>query len=230
MTTLPLSKKQALSLIWKIEFDEDIKANFITELDKRLFGNYRSFASNPLLLTIMLLTFDSQASIPEKLNDFYEQAFATLFNMHDATKVAYVRDIRTGLGCEDFKLIFSHFCFKSYFNGEYEFTEAKLHKYIKEAKERTSKNKFKIEDFQDDLTYSVCMIIKEGLNYRFSHRSFQEYFAACYTCKLPDTTQKHILTSWIKESDFGYYSYYNIESFFAMLFNMQREKVNGVIL
>jgi len=225
MTTLALTKDQALSLINKIEFDEDIKKNFINELNEKLYERYQSFASNPLLLTIMLLTYDRHASIPDKLNDFYEQAFTTLFNAHDATKDAYTRDIRTGLGCEDFKLVFSHFCFKSYFDGAYEFTEAKLHQYIKDAKERTNKNKFKIEDFQEDLKSSVCMLIQEGLNYRFSHRSFQEYFAAWYTCKLPDNVQERLLTSWIKESDFAY----NVDSFITMLFNMQSEKVNRIV-
>jgi len=225
MTTLALTKNQALSLISKIEFDEDIKNNFINELNERLYKRYQSFASNPLLLTIMLLTFDRHASIPDKLNDFYEQAFTTLFNAHDATKDAYTRDIRTGLGCEDFKLVFSHFCFKSYFDGAYEFTESKLHQYIKDAKERTNKNKFRIEDFQEDLKSSVCMLIQEGLNYRFSHRSFQEYFAAWYTCKLSDNIQEKLLASWIKESDYVY----NIDSFFTILFNMQSEKVNRIV-
>ena len=228
MITLPLSKKQALSLIGKIEFDNDVKDNFMNELEDSLYENYESFASNPLLLTIMLMTYDSHASIPDKLNEFYENAFATLFNMHDATKGgSYTRDIRSALGCEDFKLVFSHLCFKSYFNGEYEFTETRLHKYIKDAKEKTSKNKFRIEDFQDDLLFSVCMIVKEGLNYSFSHRSFQEYFAALYTCKLPDTVQEKLLTGWIKETGFGFY---NMDSYFTMLFNMQSDKVNLLVL
>ena len=102
MQSMELSKEQALHLIEKIEFDENVKKIFYKELDETLYDKYQSFASNPLLLTIMLLTFDNRASIPDKLNDFYEQAFATLFNMHDATKEAYVRDIRSGLGLRRF--------------------------------------------------------------------------------------------------------------------------------
>lgn len=83
---MQLNKDQALSLIKKLDFDENVKKNFYRELNNVLYEKYSSFASNPLLLTIMLLTYDNRASIPDKLNDFYEQAFATLFNMHDATK------------------------------------------------------------------------------------------------------------------------------------------------
>ena len=184
MGAMALTKTQALDLINKIDFDQTVKEIFYKELDRSLYEKYKSFASNPLLLTIMLLTFDNRASIPDKLNDFYEQAFATLFNMHDATKEAYVRDIRSKLGCEDFKLVFAYFCFKSYFAGDFEFSEGQLYEYLSSAKAKFENVQFKIEDFKEDLTQSVCMLVKEGITYRFSHRSFQEYFAAWYTCKL----------------------------------------------
>lgn len=224
MSSMKLNKKQALELIKKIEFDENVKQVFYKELDEKLYDKYKSFASNPLLLNIMLLTFNNNASIPDKLNDFYEQAFSTLFNMHDATKDSYVRDIRTGLSCEDFKTLFAYMCFKSYFRDEYEFTEVKLRKYIQEAKEKFGETQFTIDDFQEDLTMSVCMLMKDGLNYRFAHRSFQEYFAAWYTCKLTDDVQQKLLTNWLKESNTV-----NTDSYFTMLYNMQSEKVNKII-
>ena len=224
MTAMKMNKTQALSLISKIEFDEKIKKSFYAELKNGLFEKYESFASNPLLLTIMLLTYSDHAVFPEKINDFYEQAFLTLFNMHDATKESYVRDIRTGLSCEDFKSIFAYMCFKSYFKDEFEFSEVELRAYIQSAKDKFKNIIFSIDDFQEDLTQSVCMLIKEGLCYRFSHRSFQEYFAALYTCKLEDEIQAKLLTGWLKESNS-----YAADSYFEMLFNMQPDKVNKIV-
>lgn len=225
MQSMELSKEQALHLIEKIEFDENVKKIFYKELNETLYDKYQSFASNPLLLTIMLLTFDNRASIPDKLNDFYEQAFATLFNMHDATKEAYVRDIRSGLGCEDFKMIFAYFCFKSYFTGENEFNEISLRKYLQMCQNKFGNIKFDIDNFLTDLTQSVCMLVKEGINYRFTHRSFQEYFAAWYTCKLVDSEQSELLENWIKTSNA-----IKTDSYFTMLYNLQGEKVNKIIL
>lgn len=222
--SMQLNKQQALSLIEKLDFDENVKKKFYKELDNVLYEKYESFASNPLLLTIMLLTYDSRASIPDKLNDFYEEAFATLFNIHDATKDSFVRDIRSGLGCEDFKLIFAYFCFKTYFSYEYEFRESVLRKRIEDGAKKFPRIQFNIDHYIEDLIQSVCMMIKEGLNYRFSHRSFQEYFAAWYTCKLTDNEQTKLLTGWIKEG-----SAMMSDSYFSMLFDLQSEKVNRII-
>lgn len=223
--TLCLSKEQAINLIKKIDFDRTVKDIFCKELEDHLYESYKSFASNPLLLNIMLLTFQKHAVIPERLNDFYEEAFVTLFNAHDATKDSYVRDIRSGLGCEEFKYIFSYICFKSYFNGEFEFNETRLREHIDQAKEKLQRNQFGTDEYLEDLTHSVCMLIKEGLVYRFAHRSFQEYFAAWYTCKLTDEVQSKLLLNWIKESDSS-----TVDAYFQMLFNLQNTKVNKIIL
>lgn len=219
MEALNLTKEQALSLIKKLDFDKKIKDSFYNETENYLFDKYRGFMSNPLLLTIMLLTFENRASIPNRLNDFYEQAFSVLFHTHDASKGAYKRDIASNLGYEDFRKVFSHFCFKSYFKDQYSFTERELLDYIEEA---ITKNiigkKFSSLDFFNDLKNSVCMFIKEGTVYKFIHRSFQEYFAAVYTMQLSDEIQKKLLVKFFKKRGFSTDNYYH------MLYDLQSER------
>ena len=217
MHSMPLSKEQALSLIEKIEYDQKIKKKFYEELDEYLYDKYKTFASNPLLLTIMLLTFENRASIPDKLNDFFEQAFTTLFHTHDATKGGYKRDIQSKLGYEDFKAVFSYFCFKSFFNSDYKFSENKVLEYIGLArKKEIIETNFNSMDFLTDLTNSVCMLIHEGLEYRFSHRSFQEYFAALYTTQLDDSQQKRFLKLWMQDNSFR-----TTSNYLDMLYELQ---------
>lgn len=195
-----LNKNQALSLISKLDYDEEIKKKFYKQLDEELFEKYESFASNPLLLTIMLMTFEERISIPDSKTDFYEQAFSVLFHKHDAMKKGkYKREKECGLGYEDFKKVFSYFCFRTFFKSQYEFTEKSALENISKAKEKVYfYGDFRESDYLKDMTKAVCMLVHEGLNYRFSHRSFQEYFAAVYTTQLSDEEQKQFISSWLK--------------------------------
>lgn len=195
-----LTKVQALSLISKLEYDQELKEKFYKSLEHELFQKFKSFASNPLLLTIMLMTFEERISMPDNKTDFYDQAFSTLFHKHDAMKKGhYQREKASGLGFEDFKKVFSYFCFNTFFKSQYEFTESNAIEIIAKARNKVlSYNNFSELSYLEDLNKVVCMLVHEGLNYRFSHRSFQEFFAAVYTTQLSDEEQKQFISSWLK--------------------------------
>ena len=189
----PLNNKQAIELITKLDYDENIKKKFIEELNKKLFSKYESFASNPLLLTIMLMTFSTGGEIPKNTSEFYEQAFSALFKEHDASKGVYIREKHCGLEYFDFKRILAHVCLKSFLASDYSFTKDKILKYIDDAKKKCGLSvSFTAESFLKDLTDTVCMLVKDGTKYIFIHRSFQEYFAAYYTSLLSDDDQKRL--------------------------------------
>ena len=83
----PFNKSQALKLVDNIDFREDepvIKQKFRRELDTKLFYSHKEFAENPLLLTIMLMTFEQFAEVPSKMHIFYREAFVALSQKHDA--------------------------------------------------------------------------------------------------------------------------------------------------
>lgn len=220
-----LTKEQAFQLIRKIDYDQEIKTAFLEALDHGMFETYESFASNPLLLTIMLLTFSKYAVLPENLNDFYDQAFSALFYRHDRTKGYFTRDLHSHLSYDDFKMLFASFCFHSYFSEDFEFTEEQLRQYIQNARGIIKTQSFTSDDVLEDLTSSVCMLVREGFNYHFIHRSFQEYFAAWRTAQLPDETQYRLLTYWISHSIAC-----TSDAYMSMLFSLEGERVNKIIL
>lgn len=225
LLTMPLSKEQAIELIDKIKYDETVKNKFLKELDSTLFDKHKSFAQNPLLLTIMLLTYESNAKIPETLNDFYERAFHVLFSEHDAIKDVYERETHASLSYDKFKRVFSYICFISYFENVYEFTDVSLIKYLNRAQNKFKDIVFNADDYQDDLLQHVCMLVKDGLSYRFTHRSFQEYFAAVYTCQLTDEQQKSLFENRLTKYAI------DVESYYKMLFDMQNERfIKNILL
>lgn len=184
LTTCPLSKEQAISLVSRVDFDQYIKGKFIKELDSSLYEKHSSFASNPLLLNIMLLTFDNFAEIPEKLHLFYENAFETLYSKHDATKAGYRRELRSKLPNDSFKKVFACFCFTTYYKGQLEFTKQEMYDFLNDSK-KTGID-FCVEHYIYDLENSLCVIYQEGFAYKFTHRSFQEYFTAFFLKELSD--------------------------------------------
>lgn len=222
---LKLSKWQVFDMIKKLEINETIKNNFYKTLNDLPYEKHKSFISNPLSINMMLLTFQKYSSVPINISNFYEGAFTALYYLFDETKCSYTRDIKSGLDYCNFKLVFSYICFKSYFSHKFQFSETELRQYIQQAKEKLDLPDFSIDGFQKDLTQLVCMLIKDGLTYHFTHRSFQEYFAACYTCRLLDKDQSELLLTWIKESS----SIFR-DSYITMLFGLQSEKVNKIII
>lgn len=176
---LPLDKEKALSLVKKLDYDSQVKESFIKALDERLFQAHTSFASNPLLLTMMLLTYEQIAEIPNKIHLFYEQAFLTLFNKHDSLKSLYKRKSFCGLALDDFKKVLSTFCILSYSDKKYYFEEGRIYQYLTEAI-KICESDANAESYLNDLLDSVCIMQRDGSGFTFTHRSFQEYFTALF--------------------------------------------------
>lgn len=223
LKSLPFSKEQSLSLVKKLEYgDIDIKDKFVYALDNVLYDKYESFASNPLLLNIMLLTYDNYADIPEKLHIFYSQAFETLYSKHDATKGGYKREMKSKLSYDDFVRIFAKLCFITYSKNAYEFTKTELLDYIKEAAKG-----YEIDHhaFLKDLTDAICVLYLDGLNFIFTHRSFQEYFTAVFLKELSDKNQSKVCLYLINKE-------VNIlhDSVLNMLFDINSDKFKKNIL
>lgn len=213
--TEDFSKEKALSLINKIDYDKSIKEKFLTELDNELYERHRSFACNPLLLNIMLLTYENYAEIPEKLHIFYSQAFDTLFSIHDATKPeGFKRNLLSGLPSDVFKRVFSTFCFFSYVKGKIEFTHEEIIQELKNAGKNIQG--FNAEKYLEDIKSGVCLIFVDGLDYRFIHRSFQEYFSALFLKNLDDDLQSKACKNIINKRRYTF----SYDSVFSMLLDM----------
>ncbi|MEL4430165.1 NACHT domain-containing protein [Shewanella mangrovisoli] len=176
---LPLDKEKSKSLISKLDYDRQVKRKFLDVLDKSLYEIHESFASNPLLLTMMLLTYEQIAEIPNKIHLFYEQAFLTLFNKHDSLKSLYKRKSFSNLPLDDFKRLLSAFSIVSYVDRKYYFSEDEIKKYLENAL-RISGININKESFLNDLLDTVCIMQRDGNGYTFTHRSFQEYFTSIF--------------------------------------------------
>ncbi len=231
MKSKPLSKEQAVELASKFWEKDEKTEEFCRQLETELFEKHQSFAENPLLLSMMFLTFMRNLSIPDHLADFYKKAYEALYSIHDNhDKGFYRRDFKCEkLDEEEFRLLFARFCFQTYFDNEYEFEEARIVDLITESADYF---KFDIDpwDYLEDLKNAVCLIVKDGNVYRFAHRSFQAYFAAVYTAeRLDDETQKRffkdMFSTIIQEKDIEKtFDYWRSNDYLDLLNQIEHEK------
>ena len=225
LKAVPFTKEQAISLITKIEYpDEELKDKFIRDLESGLYNRHKSFASNPLLLNIMLSTYNDYAEIPQKLHLFYYQAFDTMFSKHDATK-SYRRKMLSNLSSDTFKECFAIFCFLTYQKAKTEFTFPEIEDIFKKFPPRI-KNVLNIGNFIHDLENCLCVLYKEGNRYKFSHRSFQEYFVAYFLNIQTDSKMQDYSFLLIESGKFST----SADSVFFMLEDMNTLRFNSNIL
>lgn len=223
----PLSKEQALSLVEKLEFwDDSAKKNFMQALDNELYSSHLQFASNPLLLTIMLMTYSSFGEVPAKMHVFYSKAYETMSRLHDASKGSFKRPLYTKLTPEEFAKIFAEFCARTYTDEILEFDERTFSAYMSKVIDSSSIDTTGISphEFILDLTENLCIMYREGSTYYFIHRSFQEYFAAVHFSSQYDAKLTKIGNFFETMPNRTY-----TDKTFDMLYDMIPEKVERFI-
>jgi len=195
--TLALDEGKACELVKRLDYDNETKDRFIADLSSRLYKQHVQFLSNPLLLTIMLLCYREYADIPNKRSLFYAQAFEALFCKHDATKGGYRREMHVKLAMDDFGRVLSCFCILTHSKGQVALDRTMALEHLNEVR-RITGLAFDKEDYLRDLLESVCILIPDGIHLSFTHRSFQEYFAAKYIALARESVRKKLIAREFK--------------------------------
>lgn len=196
-----LLKKEAFELIKKIGNNSDKSLRLIKKIEENDIQNIDDFLQSPLLVSLLYKKFEHRENIPLHLQEFYYDVFEALFQDHDLTKGdSYIRNKKTKLSFTEFFQVLRELGFYTLKKGEIEYNDAILTKYLQEISKRLPNIKFKPYDFIDDLVKAVPLFNKEGLQYRWSHKSFQEYFAAEFICRDSKDKQIDILQTMLNSS------------------------------
>lgn len=191
-------------------------SNEITErLLKAIGGSsqkIKGLLSTPLMLTLLVLTCGNKQDLPATLPEFYDSLFNILASEHDETKPGYVRQKASSLSNAELELVFKAFCFAS----KEKYGRITLsHKDFSSALEIAMKLtglKCTIDGFRTDITETICLMVKDGLDVTFTHKSIQEYYAASYIRSLDKDnlveralikiSSKENILGWLNELDF----------------------------
>ncbi len=196
----PLTKERAILVVERLKFNKRVKEGFIEAIRDSLYYSHTDFVENPLLLTVMLLTFNEFGRISPDKHEFLDDVFNTLWSKHDAKKEGYVRQHFSGLSKRDFVNFVGAFAVSTYSKEAFDLTEQQIDSHIEYACSATNIVE-STEDLKKDLTISTSIVIQDGSRYRFSHRYFQEYFCALYVSGLSDELSFEAIEEFSKRYD-----------------------------
>ena len=185
-----------------------------------------SFLKNPLLLSLYILTYQSNASIPTKKYVFYRRVINALFSEHDSkSKLGFERETRCKLQQEEFERILKSFCFVSYFEESFTFQHDELVSKLELIKAKNSALKFSSTDFIIDMKSAVSLWTEDGGIVSFAHRSLQEYFAALFIKDLNDANKEKVYEK-IRDYSESMTSTTEIENFLSLCEEMDEIHFN----
>ncbi|MDA1570849.1 hypothetical protein PDK93_33140, partial [Bacillus cereus] len=188
----PLRKDETFSLIEKIDnvtkinlaqdLIEKIHNVISNNLNNRQFEDLQKFLEVPLLATLVYITFRHKRDLASKKDEFYEKVYNALYQDHDLSKDYLVRKKKSNLSKTDFFQVLSNLGFLCLKENKIEFKESDLLSLINQAINNVYgiEKEIKPDDVLYDLTKSIGLFLQFGVYFKWTHKSFMEYFAAVY--------------------------------------------------
>lgn len=173
--------------------ESELANRIIETVKKGEDAAYTSFLSNPLLLSMFILSYQSYAEIPRHKSGFYNQVFDTLYSMHDSlSKLGYVREKVSDLPKDRIIEVLKLFSFLSYNDEKFVFSVMYANGRLDFIKEKKNSIEFDNSKLLYDLQVNIGILKAEGRDLAFPHRALQEYFSALYIASLLESNKQRI--------------------------------------
>lgn len=206
----PLTEKDYSGFFGKIGTPPETKERLLVSIDKSN-AQIKSLLSTPLMLTLLVLTCGQRQDLPDTLPEFYDSLFNLLSSMHDGTKPGFTRQKATNLSNPELETLFRAFSYASKeIIGKNSLNHLQFENALTAALKITDL-KCTSEGFRTDVTETVCLMVKDGVDTTFTHKSIQEYYTASFIHRIEDDSiAKEVLQaiegdnlySWVNELRF----------------------------
>lgn len=139
----------------------------------------------PLMVALLVLSYKSYKQLPAKLSDFYDSLFQTLLQRHDGTKPGFTRKRSCELDDAQYRQAFEALCIFAKKIGQQSFTSESIYSLSQQALQQCAL-KASPSSFIDDIVTITCLLLRDGEEHRFIHKTVQEYYTASYIRKKPE--------------------------------------------
>jgi len=170
--------------------------NLIEQVDNHK-GNIKQLLCTPLMITLLVYTYKAYQKVPEQLSDFFERMFHLMLQRHDGSKPGFRREKKCNLNDMEYQKIFEALCYLIKDKGQ-SYKLSLLYSVADKAI-KYSRIKSNPQDFITDIKKITCLLLYEGSEYSFLHKSIQEYFAASFIKSKPDSVASKFYASLISD-------------------------------
>ncbi|MDP1615220.1 MAG: NACHT domain-containing protein [Methylococcales bacterium] len=180
----PLKRQDYEGVLKKLINNEEQEQNILKALNNSS-TQINALLTTPLMMTLLVLVYKAEQKIPEQFSEFYGNLFQTLLLRHDKSKPGYVRAKNCPINERKLQEIFEAFCFLASKESLTTLNLEKIHELANNAIQNT-KIECDASSFIKDISKIACLVIEEGFDYHFIHKSVREYHAANFIKRRPD--------------------------------------------
>lgn len=155
----------------------------------------KGFLTSPLLLTLLVLVYQSEQVIPNELPEFFQLLFTTVFTRHDRSKPAFNRKHKSGLNERRLERLFEAFCFSILRNKFSLALKSEQFDVAFSEAIKFSGEQCELDGFKHDIVKVACLLQEDGIYTTFVHKSLLDYFPAAFIKNCTDEQSKKIYKS-----------------------------------
>lgn len=162
-----------------------------------------SILKSPILVVLLCVSYNMGEDIPDTLSEFYEKIFDTVFTKHDNIKSGVHRNRIFNDNRRIYQELFKYLSFISQRAELSEFNRDKLIYFSSQALQIVGKDQGLADRFSDEIIKITNLIIKDGYDqYRYVHKSIQEFFSASLVAKMKIEEKKAFYNACTKNLSF----------------------------
>ena len=177
--------------------EEEKSREILKQAIKRSNHEIKELLTTPLMVTLFVMTYRALSDIPESQTEFYKALFSVLTSRHDKTKPGYKRELSCNLNESQLQGVFEEFCYLTGNKDKLILSYSEAIEIIEKCLVN-QKTENSPENVLEDFSKVVCLLLKDGLNYSFVHKSIQEYFYASFISKKPERAQERFYSEYMK--------------------------------
>jgi PII-like signaling protein len=191
----PLGPTEFPLLIERITRDPKLSEEIANSVNKSQ-SSIAKLLTTPLMVSLLVVRFRVGQGVPENRIAFYEPLFRLLLERHDTSKAGFKRKRKSTLSDSQLLDFFNCLCFVTRRDGSSVLRESALHAAAAKALKWINFTTSSPDAAVADIHKITCLILKDGLDeYRFLHKSVQEFHAACFVRDQPDALSSDFYTS-----------------------------------